>query len=200
MSTAGTWFKDNLFVVAAIALPILVTCLFALATVLPRYWVDDPQYDLLVSLDRHTQNQRPYQLELSVADGRLQAHAVSDRPNRYYSNQAELYRFNTRAGTLTPIDIPVGDIRVQQDGRTPIELPEELQKLELLTESMAPDGYHFRHRYGGSPGLFGELFGMGSRRQVIAVEKDGRVLDVNTADKGRYRYYYNVEFLGWIDR
>ena len=69
-----------------------------------------------------------------------------------------------------------------------------------MTHITAPDGYSFRHRYGRGAGLFGELFGMGGRRQVIAVAKDGRVIDINTAGKDRYRYYYNVQFLGWVQR
>ena len=58
----------------------------------------------------------------------------------------------------------------------------------------------FRDDFRGSAGLFGELFGMGSRYRMVAIEKDGRVVEIGAALENVQGYtHYNVQFLGWID-
>ena len=78
-------------------------------------------------------------------------------------------------------------------------MPADLAALQLIPTAIAPDGYRLRENYRGSGGLFGELFGMRTRHRMIAIEKDGRVVEISTAIVGVQRYnYYNVQFLGWM--
>ena len=211
MADGQSWLKDNLFVIAAIALPVLVAAMFILATSLPRAYVDDPQYELLVVIDRHDNESRPYRLRYRVEDGQLSASATYVSRRRTY-NEAELHRFSPASGTLKRIDVTMpaalkaelkalasDDDQAPETDALPVPLPESLAQLRLHNNKQAPDGYTFRNRRGRGAGLFGELFGMSSRYYAMSVEKDGRVVDVATDADDPYRYYYsNVRFLGWI--
>jgi hypothetical protein len=67
-----------------------------------------------------------------------------------------------------------------------------------ITAPLAPDGYRFRDGYDRGPGLFGELFGIGRRQSVVAVEKSGRVIEIEYPFATNH-YYDQVQLLGWID-
>jgi hypothetical protein len=204
-----SWIKENLFIVAAVVLPLAVAALFLLATALPRYFVDDPSYALLVAIDERLANRTDYAIEFEVTGDRLKAKAVHSTASRFFGH-SELFRYTPGDEALEhiPLEIP-GQLRARleselqaqdkQEARLALPLPAELANLELMTAVTAPDGYRFRNDFRGSPGLFGALFGMGSRYRVVAIEKDGRVVEIGAELEGVQGYsHYNVQFLGWI--
>jgi hypothetical protein len=211
MAENRSWVKDNLFVIAAIALPLVVAAMFILATWLPTLYVEDPTYDLLVVIDKHHDQSQRFQVRYDVEDGQLVAsasYALARRPLR----DAELHRFSPSAGTIKRVQVPLpaelkaalkaldngAEDRKETDA-LPLPLPAALTQLQLLAGDTAPDGYTFRNRHGRGAGLFGELFGMHGRYHAMSVEKDGRVVGIATDADDPYHYYYNnVRFLGWI--
>jgi len=205
----SSWLKENIFLVAAVVLPLAVAGLFLIATALPRAFVDPPAYALLVAIDERVPAQSSFGIDFEVVNNRLKAYAVYSTSHRY-SGHSKLFRFTPGAAQLERIDVSIDDeLRAlleaeahnvdKDEARRPLPLPEHLSRLELITLATAPDGYRFRSDYRGGAGLFGELFGMGSRNRVVAIEKDGRIVELGAELEQLQGYaYYNVQFLGWI--
>ncbi len=206
----SSWLKENVFMVAAIALPLVVAALFLGATALPKLFVEAPQFSLLVAIDERRVNQSNFDIEFEVVNGQLQARAVYSETPRFYE-QSTLFRFTPGQSMLARIDLRIDDtLRAELESAAaeadkhetsaPLPLPADLADLILNPAITAPDGYRFRNDYRGGAGLFGELFGMRSRNRVVAIEKDGRVEELGAELEQMQRYsYYNVHFLGWIE-
>jgi len=205
----ASWIKQNIFLVAAVVLPIAVAGLFLLATALPRAFVDAPRYGFLVSLDEHRSSQSDYSVQLEVVGNKLRAEALYNPTHRFYQD-TRLYRFNpgTHSLTFIPLEVPddvrdaLAELSETNDGqlhRLSMRLPSEAAELSMLSDPTAPDGYRFRSDYRGNSGLFGALFGMGRRGAMVAIEKDARVVEITPELEQADRYaYHNVRFLGWI--
>jgi len=187
--------------IAAIAMPITIACLFLVASTLPRIFVADPQYDLLISIDSHTLPHRPYRVAYSVKNDQLVAHLLTEGIEHYYYS-GQLYRLNTKTGRIAHLDSPSmeslaaqfnaqSDVPIQQQ----IALPSDLEALTLIPGDTAPDGYEFRHGYRRGPGLVGDIFGMSHRRSNMLIEKKGRIVSFNDESHGAY---HNVAILGWV--
>ena len=68
------FFRDNLVLVAAFALPAVVAALFLLATAIPQWTVPLPQHDLVLRVEDYSQTRQPEVIvEFVVRDGRLEA-------------------------------------------------------------------------------------------------------------------------------
>lgn len=222
------WLKDNLFVVAALALPLVVVMFFLAATAIPRLLVDDPKYDLYFAAEQFNSQPSGYSLRFRVADGRLFADS-SAYPAFYPSQTQKLYRFDADAGVVQRIDVEIpADIRqhLQEEletrqmpdrvGRPPAPpigasaqagfpvvsfVVRETENIKLRSETVAPDGYAFEGCCDGNRGLFGELFGMGARRANLRIAKSGRVIELeNPEPEHRHRYQTGSGFLGWAER
>lgn len=203
----SSWLKDNFFIVAAIALPLVVIAFFLAATGIPRFLVDDPQYDMLFATRNYGTSD--YVLNYRVVDGKLMADA---RLASRTEPRGTLYRYD--ASTLDVIEIAtevpesvVKRLREQQDqkGANQPVAPTtesfevaETAALTLLRGNIAPDGYEFRDDRHGNRGLFGDLFGMGSRNRGFSVARDGRVILIRTHDDNRYRR--SATLLGWVEQ
>ncbi len=205
----SSWLRENLFLIAAVVLPLAVAGLFLLATALPRVFVEDPQFALLVSIEQHLPQHTSFGVHLQVADKHLLAEAFYNRDSRFFEH-THVYRYVPGHDMPERFDLTIpDDLRRslesmaedadRQESRLPLPLPAALRDVELITTITAPDGYRFRNDYRGGAGLFGALFGMGSRSRVIAIEKGGRVIELGADIEPLDRYgYHNVRFLGWI--
>ena len=204
-----SWFKENLFLIAAVILPIAVAGMFLLATALPKVLVEAPRFALLVSIGQHQPQHTSFGVNLQVESNRLQAEAFYS-PNNQFFEHTRVYRYTPGNPVPERFDLVLPDdlrARLQamaedtdkQQTRLPLPLPAPLRDIELTTTITAPDGYRFRNDYRGGGGLFGELFGMGSRGRVVAIEKGGRVIELDADLETLDRYsYHNVRFLGWV--
>ena len=67
--------RDNVFLVAAVCLPILVVGFFLLSSSIPRWRVPAPAYDLLIRAGEYDQTTQRVSLDLDVRDGVVQATA-----------------------------------------------------------------------------------------------------------------------------
>lgn len=200
--------QNNRFIIAACALPIGVACMFILATLLPRTYIDDPRYDLLVVVDTPHINSQAFDVRFAVEQGRLRSSVTYvDGQQRFHARQ--LYRYSTARGALVKVDTPIPESvkralvargEDQSEVTEQLLLSEELRALKILPAKTAPDGYRFRHNYGGGAGFFGALFGMDRHRYGVVVEHRGRVVEIPLNDTDQHRYYQNARFLGWIDK
>lgn len=211
----GSWIRQNPFVVAALALPLLVIGFFLAATAIPALLVDDPQHDLLFAVQHHDSSGGEFTLRYKVVDGQLSGEAQL-KPANHYSGYQRLYRFDASDQSVREISPKIpeatrGALRERHghnainnsdaDARTkPNQVEEfvvaELSSEQLSTNTIAPDGYVFDNQYRGRRGLFGELFGVGSGRYTLAISKQGRTVGLRTQIQ---QYYFgNATFLGWV--
>ena len=194
--------RDNLMIVVGVALPVVVVVLFALASVLPRLYVDRPAHDLLLALEGgpYETAGAPVRVELTVAEGRVRARAyriddAAGRIGRALMPIPRLFVYDATSSSVLeiPIDLPE-DAATLADGAE-IPLP-ELADIRLVTTLRAPDGYEFElGRDAG--GLLADVFGAGRRGPTPRLRKNGAVIAIDLPAVEPY-YYGNVRFLGWV--
>src|SRR3979490_41541 len=83
MTSGRGFLRDNIFLVAAVSLPLIVVAFFLLATAIPRWTVPLPAYDLLISAYDYNQTSRQMTVEFGVRDGKVEATFRSDPVNNY---------------------------------------------------------------------------------------------------------------------
>lgn len=187
------WFRDNAFLVAAVALPLLVVGVFLLLTAIPKWTVAPPQYDLLVYTSDYDRQGSRIAMDLSVRDGALQA-TVRPVLADTYPPRVRLWRFDHH--TMSTTEIPV-DLPAETPGD---ELPrtfavDALRGRRIVTDSRASDGYEFRTPSNGGPGLIGDVFGMRRHDNRAVIVNRGRVVQIKIPAPNQYA---SPVFLGWL--
>jgi hypothetical protein len=193
----GRFLKDNAFMVAAIALPVVVSGLFILASAVPRWTVAPPTFDLIFKAQRpYTQPPAAVIADFNVRDGRVEVTVRPSPPNSYMQPWALLrYDHQTMGVEEVPLDLPPA----MTEGAAPeTKVVESLAMVELSPQSVAPDGYELRTRTSGSPGIVGDLFGMGRYRQAASLEKNGRIIPLNLPSPFGDPYQSPVLAVGWV--
>ena len=189
------FIKNNAFIIIGIALPLLVVVFLLLASSIPKWLVEAPQYDFLFTVDSNQARTSTVRVEFQVYKDHLKAKAYKqDLPN--YNRLSRLFIFEHESLSIReiPVDIPE-EVEEIKNG-TEITITEFAnQKLSSLRR--APDGYEFKSPYRSGYGFFGGLFYGGRYGQRAAIAKSGRVVAVEYPDS--YGYSYGaVKFLGWI--
>ena len=191
---ATRFLRDNVFLVAAVCLPILVVGFFLLSSEIPRWRVPAPAYDLLIRAGENDQTNQRVSLDLDVRDGVVQATA---RPvvATLYVQRSTLWLFDhkTMKARQVPIDVP--DLK---EGDAPKTFPvAALAGRRVTNAPNAPDGYELRTpRDGGGAGIVGEIFGMRRHASKVAVMNRGRVVPLEIPRP--YEYYSPIYFVGWV--
>lgn len=189
------FLKRHGFIVAAVALPILVVVTFALVRLVPRLLVDDPRYDLVYAavVDYSAVPSRRT-CALTAVDGRVRARWTQSE-QEVYGAQERVYRLSPATGELREIPVPeAGELRAPGDTQD-LTLG-GLEGVRIDASPRAPDGYEYEFSYPRSGWLFGDLFYRGSRGPRARIEKGGREIPLPRANQGPYGYE-SVTFLGW---
>ena len=184
---------SSAFLIAAVALPILVVGVFLVASAIPRWTVAPPAYDLLFRADGgYNPSGSRLTIVFKVRDGRLDADLQPTLPNTYPA-QPSLFIFDHRTLGVTEVRL---DLPVQlNDGETLRTVRvEPLANRRVLDGTNAPDGYAFDNRYQRGPGIVGEIFGMNRYGSRAAVAKGGRVVPIVIPDPTRY----SIQPIGWL--
>ena len=206
------WIRENTFVVAALALPLIVVAFFLVATTVPRFFVPEPKYDLWLAVHGDLNPDRDVVLRYRVDDGVLVADA---QPLQLHSGSQTLYRFDVITRRLTEVrpDIPepvrtaVAAAAVTAVPNMPPAPPRgpqapppvtfavtEASGLQFHAGDTAPDGYRFRGR-NMHRGLFVELFGLGRNRN-FSIVRDGRAIRVDI--EPLYQWGVTAHAVGWV--
>lgn len=185
--------KSHLFIVAAVALPVVVVALFVIASVVPGMRVADPQHDLVLAADTpHDRSANPVTIEVRVREGRVEADLRRAAPGTYpASTRLFLYDHQTGDVREVPIDVPAA-LPGEDEVRT-IEI-EAFRGRRIVAEGRAPDGYAFELRSGNGPGLVGEIFGVGGYRQNAVIVNDGRIIPIELPSTS----IYAARAIGWL--
>jgi hypothetical protein len=195
MARASRVLRENAFLAAAISLPLVVVAFFLVASVIPRWLVPPPAYDLILqSTDYYDHNRPQVVVDFRVRDGRVQA-LVRPVPasNTYAPPVPKLFLFDHETMTVREIPFDVPELRENDPPSTvPIEA---LARHRVITDTKAPDGYELQTRNRHGAGVVGELFGMRSYDDRVALVKGGRVVAIELP---RRQYGSSASPLGWI--
>lgn len=190
-----SFLRDNAFLVAAVALPVVVVALFLASSIVPRWLVPPPAYDLLFHAGRpYDQAQPRVAVDFKVRDGRVEA-IVQTVPVNGYPQLSSLFLFDheTMEVREIPFALP-GDLSEGDPPRTVVI--DALAGRRVLGQTKAPDGYELETRTTRGPGIVGDLFGMNRYDQDALLVNGGRV--VRIAVPSPYRYHAPIYTLGWL--
>jgi hypothetical protein len=194
----GKFVKENLVLLAGIALPVVMMIGFLVASSLPQTLANPPQYDLVFFTDDYSSNSNgnlATTVNLVVRDGTLVAQYVPAGENNY-GYWKKIYRFE--AATQTIREIPFG---FPPDFSTLTAMREEpvrgLEGVKLDTRLQAPDGYELSSNEYRSNGLIGDLFWRSSTDRP-RLRNGASSVPLELASDTQYYTYGNLQFLGWV--
>jgi hypothetical protein len=186
--------RKNLFLVAAVALPVVVALFFVLASAIPRWLVAPPQHDLVLRVGRPYAQPHPRSaVEFNVRDGRLEATVRPVLPDRY-EQPWSLVLFEQRTMRAREIALDLPDVAAGAVPQT--VMIDAFGGRRLLAGTRAPDGYELRTGRNRGPGIVGELFGMRQYDSTVTLANKGRVVAVPLPSG--YDYYSPVYAIGWL--
>ena len=197
-SAPAAVLRRNAFLVAAVALPVVVAALFLIASAIPQWTVPPPAYDLLLRVARPYGAARPrVAAEFAVRDGRVEA-TVRPAPEDTYVQSWALLLFDHETATVREIAID-GLPASMANGDEPRTIALGiLAGRRVSAEPAAPDGYELRTRSSGGAGLIGDIFGMGRYRQHAALVNRGRVVPLELPPPYQDPYQSPVFAIGWL--
>jgi len=195
VNAQGGLFRNNAFLVAAVALPVLVVIFFLVATAIPRWTVPPPAYDLVLRVGKpYDQPRQQVTVEFKVDDGRLTA-VVRPVQKDQYAQPWALYRFDHQTLNLQEIPIRIPE-SLPADSPPQTIAVDALAGRRIVEQGRAPDGYELRtDRYRGGGGLMGDLFGMRGYDQSVELVNRGRVVTVPLPSGNQY---LPVSAIGWL--
>lgn len=196
MNEQDGFLKRHGFLIAGVALPLLVVVVFVLARTLPRWWVEDPRYDVVYGTrSDFILRTGPIEGEVTVVDGRLRvAWTYIEYP--VVLGRLRLHRLNPATGVVGEIRVPDPEYLSGADGTVALFVP-GLEGFRVETNRRSPDGYEFEGAQGGSGGLLGEILVDHNRRARNVIRKGGRVIVLPDSNDGSYGFT-PMEFLGWL--
>jgi hypothetical protein len=194
-ATRARFIRDNLFLVAAVSLPLVVVGFFLLASTIPRWIVPPPAHDLVLEVRGPYDEARPrVAVDFEVRNGRLEA-AVRRVRRDQPAQPAALFLFDHETMTLREIPFEVPPNLSEDDAPATVVVA-GLEGRTLLAGPMAPDGYELRTDRNRGPGLVGELFGMNRYDTRLSLVNRGRVIPIDLP--GQNRYMPPVQAVAWL--
>jgi hypothetical protein len=194
MAGRGRFLRENVFLIAAVSLPLVVVGFFLIASIVPRWLVPPPAYDLLLRAagpPDHTR--RGIVVDFTVRDGRVQAVVQTVAPGLYLQ---PLRLFLVEHQTMNVREIPV-DVPANLPEKDPATIAvTALAGRRVLAQTKAPDGYEFQTRRHGSAGLVQGLFGMDRYGERVSLVNRGRVVPIPLS-QNEYSYY-GIALVGWV--
>ena len=186
------FLRDNAFLLAAVALPLVVVGFFLLFTAVPRWTVAPPQYDLIFSTTEYAPLKPGVLVEFAVADESLQA-TVRPVVGNIHPPRTILWLFDHETSSVREIPVDLPELAASDPART--VTIDALAGRRVLAQPEAPDGYAVRSRNSHSPGIIGELFGIRRYERAISIAKSGRVVSIAPPPPDEYR---TPAFIGWV--
>jgi hypothetical protein len=194
MVGSRSFFRQNAFLLAAAALPLLVVVFFVLASAIPRWTVPAPAYDVVLRADgRYNQAGPRVTVDYQVRDGRVQATVRPSPPNSYLA-PAVLFLFDHTTLNVREIPVELPELRDGDEPRTFV-VP-ALAGRQVDVQTTAPDGYALEIRGRRGPGLIGEIFGMGRYDSGASLVNRGRIVPIDLPPD--HQYGYGVQMVGWL--
>lgn len=191
------FLKENIAIVAAIALPLALVLVFILSMSISNAVVDDPRHDFLIATNYyHNANDA---LRFDVIKNELQItyrYPQENETNHYnYNKNTRLWRVSVSDMSMEEIAVITPDQKSNEKSIT-FNIP-NISELQFVNQQPAPDGYMFEnsnhYRHGN---IMTELFSYNRYYTTANLTKDGRTIPVKILAEQKYRY--NTHFIGWI--
>ena len=197
MTPGRGFLRDNVFLVAAVALPLVVVAFFLASTAIPRWLVAPPAYDLLIrATEAYNQTKPPIGVDFAVNNGKVNVTFRAAPPNTYpLRSRLFLFDHTTMSVREIPVDLP--DNLVEGDPPRTIAV-DALAGREVLADAKAPDGYELQSRYQRGPGIVGEVFGMNRYDAEASLVRSGRVIPIALPMPFQNIYSSPVYSVGWL--
>ncbi len=195
MTPGRGFLRENIFLVAAVSLPLIVVAFFLAASAIPRFIVPPPAYDLLVRTDDLSQANPRIHAEFNVRGEKVEA-TFRVAPANTYQLRSVLFLFDHTTLTVREVPIELPDNFVEGDPPRTIVI-EALAGREALAPPIAPDGYRVEERGQRGPGLIGDLFGMGRYDSSASLVNRGRVIRIALPAPFQENYS-RVYTVGWL--
>jgi len=190
-----TVLRDNLVLVAGIALPVLLLFLFLVAAWLPGLLQPNPKYDFLYVVHNASYHSRAERcVTYQIKDRSVVAYSRQVAKDGYCLSE-RLFRFDSTK--LSSVEITVIFPNSEFGTMQQEQIVKEVAGIIIDTNQVSPDGYRLEGpRYDYSPWIF-DLFGGGSRNSSLRLTKGARNIAVNEGDQ-YYYYGNNYRFIGWL--
>lgn len=184
------FLKENLVLVAGIALPLVLTILFFAATQIEKASTPDPEYKVAyVANDSYNYN-NAYQIILRNKQVYLSYVPPQKENHRNNSTLPELYVFDPKTGQNNIIDLP----EIKEGAEKQEILIPELATFRFSPNRTSPDGYSFDRNYRRSGNLMKEMFGGGYNRGSNNLSMNNGHKSVTISNTP----HYNAQFIGWV--
>ena len=192
--TAGRFVRDNIFLVAAVLLPLAVVAFFLAATLVPARTVPPPAYDLVIKASGPYNRPPHLMVDYLVQGDRVHAH-IRHVPPGGLAQHATLFLYQHDTGLLTEIkpDLPAELPKEETSRDVPVDA---LAGRRVLTSEVSPDGYRLEMRSRRGPGIIGDLFGMRRHDEGLSLVNGSRV--IRLTPPAPHRYISPISSLGWI--
>src|SRR5438105_8375260 len=199
MTPGRGFLRDNLFLVAAVSLPLIVVAFFLASSAIPRWRVPPPTYDLLMkATDGYNPASPRATVDFEVRNGNVEAIVRPLAPNAY-GVRSRLFVFDHNRMSVREIPVDLPNLEEVKEGDPPRTIVvDALPGRQLLAEAKAPDGYQFESRSRRGPGIVGEVFGMNRYDPEAAVLNRGRVIPIVLPSPYQNVYVSPVYSLGWL--
>ena len=194
MADRWRFLRENVFLVAAVSLPLVVVGFFLVASAIPRWLVAPPAYDLVVRASGTQDQASPrVAVDFTVRDGRVEA-TVRGLPSTAYPHVPKLFLVDhqTMSAREIPVDLPTNLTELDPAVIVPVKA---LAERRVLADTKAPDGYELETRTRRGTGLVGDVFGMSRYDERVALVNKGRVVGISFP---AYHYGYGVSAVGWV--
>ncbi len=189
------FLRNNAFLMAAVALPLIVAGFFIVASAIPRWTVPPPAHDLVMRVARpFDATLTRLSVDFGVRDGLVEA-TVQRTPPNGYSQPWALFLFDHKTMTVREIPLRLPTTLAEGEESRTIVI-DSLSGYRVSSQVTAPDGYELLSRGYRGPGLVGELFGMHRYDQSAMVGNRGRVVPIHFPSE--YQYQAPVYLVGWI--
>ena len=184
------FFRENIVLIAGVALPFLLTLVFFAATQIDKVSTNPPRYRVIFATNYYGHN-ADYPYKLIVKNHRL--HFLYSPPKKESVARnwqiPRLFVYDPVRDISREIEIPAID---NEDEKKDAILP-ELSASKVTVRQESPDGYVFEYEYRGHGNLMTGIFGSGFRSRAHFVLRKGSHT-VNVPKSIRY----NSQFIGWI--
>jgi hypothetical protein len=197
MTPGRGFLRDNVFLVAAVSLPLIVVAFFLASTAIPRFLVAPPAYDLLIRATvTYYQTNPRITVEFNVRNGRVEV-TFRPAPANGFAMRSGLFLFDhtTMGVREIPVDLP--DNLVEGDPPRTI-IVDALAGREVFAQAKAPDGYQLESRSQRGPGIVGELFGMNRYDSEASLVNKGRVIPIVLPAPFQNIYSSPASAVGWL--
>jgi hypothetical protein len=202
-SEALEFLRKNTALSLGVGLPLLLVILFALASVLPRYFVAPPSHELLFATDYYDYSEG---VRFEVKNQKLDVFYVGEKSTGY--SPPKFFRFNPKTMEVRQIRYELPDAVPTRDDTKPyvenktvypITLA-ETDGLKLYPELSAPDGYVFiaGDYYRAGRGFLFDVFYSPGYRATAMIAKSGNMISVPLPNE--QSYVSGVKFIGWIEQ